>query len=580
MPNNEEAKINLDNFIKTSDIRENIINWYDFEEKSNILFIGNDIYTSLFKNRNKVTVIEKDSNLFENIKHNKIVKKHNVNVLEYVQICKEKYDYVIIMDAMKRIGDFVGINSKKRESALNMFLKEISKVLTNDGVILFPVNNKFSIKNFSGATYENGSSYDVILGKEKNTAIFSKKEITNIIENSNFKYHKFYYPFPDHKLPSIVYSDEYLPNENNSKLSYLIYYNPEDIIVFNEMEAVREIVKEGKLDFFANSYFIEISNSKNKLSKVKFASFNNFRKKENKLITKMYDGYVQKEAIYEEGKNHIKKIDQNIKLLNNCNIKISDKVEEGKVYSEFQNFRTLNEILANLIINDELDVALNVIEKWYKLLNERFMCEFCEKSNIKHTIFEKYSIIIDTELKKKMKFLKNGLFDLIFENIFAELDKDNDFKEFIAYDQEWNEQYVPIEFILYRALNNLFYYNSKIKKYITIEELYSKFKIQEYVDAFKLLEEKIQASLIDNSISNLYETTYMALTTTEGLKSIIDAEEDKYNRLQEAVNKTNEDWQKAMDKTQKELTNVQNALKKYRSKDIIYKIKTKIKNKK
>ena len=72
----------------------------------------------------------------------------------------------------------------------------------------------------------------------------------------------------------------------------------------------------------------------------------------------------------------------------------------------------------------------------------------------------------------------------------------------------------------------------------------------------------------------------MALTTTEGLMSIIEAEEYKYNRLQEAVNKTNEDWQKAMDKTQKELTNVQNALKKYRSKDIIYKIKTKIKNKK
>lgn len=579
MPSNE-MKLNLNNFIKTSDIRENIINWYDFKEKSNILFIGEDIYSSLFKFENKVTVIEQDSNLFEKINNNKIAQKYNINLLEYVQICKEKYDYIIIMDAMKRIGDFVEIKSQKKELALNTFFNEAEKILTDEGVILFPVNNKFSIKNFSGATYEGGNSYDVLLGKEKNTAIFSKKEITNIIENSNFKYHKFYYPFPDHKLPSIVYSDEYLPNENNSKLSYLIYYNPEDIIVFNEMEAVREIVKEGKMDFFANSYLIEISNSKKNLSKVKFASFNNFRKKENKMITKMYDDYVQKEPIYEEGKNHIKKIEQNIELLNRCNIEIADRIEDGKVYSKFQNLRTLNEILANLIINDELDVALTVIENWYKLLNERFMCEFCEKSNIKHTIFEKYSIIIDTELKKKMNFLKNGLFDLIFENIFTELDKNNNFKEFIAYDQEWNEQYLPIEFILYRALNNLFYYNSKIKKYITIEELYNKFGIQEYVNSFKLLENKIQAGLVDTSISNLYETTYVALTTTEGLKSVIESETNKYNRLQESVNKTNEEWQKAMDKTYKELENAQIALKKYRNKDIIYKIKMKIKNKK
>lgn len=580
MPSNKEAKVKLDNFIKISDIKENIINWYDFKEKSNILFIGSDIYSSLFKKENKVTLIEQDSNLFEKIKLNKALTKYNMNLIQYVQKYKEKYDYVIVMDAMKRIGEFVNVNSKKRELAINTFLGEVAKILTEDGIILFPINNKFSIKNFSGATYEGSNSYDVILGKEKNTAIFSKKEITNLIENSNFKYHKFYYPFPDHKLPSIVYSDEYLPNENNSKLSYLIYYNPEDTIVFNEMEAVREIVKEGKLDFFANSYLIEISNSEKNLSKVKFASFNNFRKKENKMITKMYDGYVEKEPIYDEGRNHIKQIQKNIEILNKCNIQIADEIRDGKLYSKFQTLRTLNEILVNLIISEELDTALNVIEKWYKLLNENFMCEFCEKSNIKHTIFENYSIILDTELKKKMRFLKNGLFDLIFENIFAELDENNDFKQFIAYDQEWNEEYVPIEFILYRALNNLFYYNSKIKKYITIEELYSKYNISEYVEVFKLLENKIQASLIDSSIANLYQTTYVALTTTEGLKCIIDSEVSKYDRLQQAVNKTNEEWQEAMDRTTKELSNVQNALKKYRNKDIIYKIRTKFKNKK
>ena len=42
---NEFAK-----FINEGDIRENIINWYDFKPESNILFIGDDIYKYILKN--------------------------------------------------------------------------------------------------------------------------------------------------------------------------------------------------------------------------------------------------------------------------------------------------------------------------------------------------------------------------------------------------------------------------------------------------------------------------------------------------------------------------------------------------
>ncbi len=570
MPDLKENLIyDLDYYFENGDIRENLINWYDFKPGSNILFIGNDVYKSLLKSNN-VTIIEEKRELYEKIKIKNSKEILNMTLLELLEsnsYKNKKFDYIVVSSAMKRIGDFVGKN--KRDDAFKEFLTISSKILSEKGVILFPVENKFAIKNFSGATYEGGAAYDVILGKKKNGAIYTKKEITRLIENSNYKYFRLYYPFPDYKLPSIVYSDEYLPNGNNSKLSYLIYFNPDDTIIFNEMSAIREIVKDGMLDYFANSYLIEISNSKENLSKVKFASFNNFRRPENKLITKMYDGYVEKTPIFDVGKKHIESVKENINILKKCNIDIIDKVENGKIISKYQTLPTLNETLGQLVSEEEFEIVKKIIKKWYELLYNSFMCMFCEITEKSPTIFEKYDIIVDNKIKKKMHFLEKGLFDFIFENLFVEFDKEYNFKRIIAYDQEWKEDMVPIEFILYRALFNLYSHNSKISNYIPINEFFVEYGIEEYVYIFENLENKIQDSLIDHKVADAYAKSYAALTNLEGLNSIIEAEKEKYNRLLEATEKTNANWQI-------ELERLQDELKGYRNKDIVYKLKNKL----
>ena len=50
-----------------------------------------------------------------------------------------------------------------------------------------------------------------------------------------------------------------------------------------------------------------------------------------------------------------------------------------------------------------------------------------------------------------MQFVKNGYIDLSFENVFYA-------DEYIFYDQEWYLENLPLEFILYRAINNLYIY--------------------------------------------------------------------------------------------------------------------------
>lgn len=555
-----DNKISFNDFMLNSNIRENLLNWYDFRPNSKILFVGSDIYKSLLENGNEVIMLTLD----ENYKKIDRVRVYNETLLQF-QNRQEKVDYIVVVNEMKRISKYV----EKKEETLSKLINISSKILTERGVLLVTLDNKFSIKNFSGATYDNKEAYDVVLGREKNGAIYSKNELENIVNNSVFKFHKIYYPFPDYHLPSIVYSNEYLVNGNSSKLNYLIYYNPEDKILFNEIEAMHEIAKDGMLNYFSNSFFVEFSNLKESLSKVKFASYNNFRKDENKLITKMYDGFVQKIPLQNASSNHhIENIKYNIEILKKCNLDTCDRVEDNKVISEYQSLPTFNEYIGKMVSEGKIDIIKELIKKWYEIIYNSLMCMFCEKMPQKNDIFAKYGIIVKDKTKQKMHFLKDCLFDLVFENVFVDIDDNYEFKKFIVYDQEWNEKNAPIEFILYRAIKNMMQNNSKISKYLSKEKLYSELNIQEFVEYFEKIDTKIQEELLDKDVANMYSSTYNALTTIEGLIEIINEEKGKFDRLLKDVERTNATWQETLDKTNE---NWENRVKKLEEELIVYK---------
>ncbi len=568
----------FNDFLRETSIRENVINWYDFKKDSSILEIGSDFgQVSKFFVRNNfdITSLEVDEKRCEYI--NSVIpesskfKLLNQNLIEFKNTDK-KYDYILITTSMSRIRDFV-LEEKKQDAFLKLL--EISyNLLKENGIILLATDNKYGIRIFSGATTKNTNSYDILTGKVKDTGVFSKKEIIKLIESSSFKNYKFYYPFPDYKLPSVIYSDEYLPNKNSSKLSYLLYYNPEDTIVFNEAEVLKEIIKDGMPDYFSNSYIIEIAKNKEDFCKAKFVSFNNFRKKTSKMITKIYTDYVEKQSIFEEGKEHIENIRKYIEILEKCGFDVIDEVIDKKLYSKFQSIDNLNDILSEYILNDNIDTALCIIDNWYNYIKEKFnsiiITDNEQISN--NTVFEKYNIDIDTKLKEELTFLKDGFFDIIFENIFTKLDSSNNFEKFLVYDQEWCEKNLPLQFILYRAINNLFYYNPKIAKCLSIETLYNRYKIEKFVDVFKVLEEKIQASLLDTYISNMYKSTYTSLTTLEALQetiyySKISCQDIKkqYEDFIKTVEKTNAQWQVALDESNRKIERLEKKLKEQNS---------------
>ena len=141
-----------------------------------------------------------------------------------------------------------------------------------------------------------------------------------------------------------------------------------------------------------------------------------------------------------------------------------------------------------------------------------------------------------------MTFLKYGLWDMIFQNCFV---IDN---EFYFYDQEWREEKVPINFMLYRAIK----YFPEIRFYLTIEELYDILNIDEsMINLFEELDNKLQENIRNEHMWKIHrqgktvkELKIEKLTADHkvNLRNIVLAQKDaEINNLKAEIDKLNKD---------------------------------------
>lgn len=423
------------------EIKSNIINWYDFRENSNILVIGNYLKE----------VIEKMS-----LKLSRIVYIDNFKE----QSLDETFDYILIKDDLN-------------------VLDCVKKFLKPDGTILLLINNRIGISNFAGA-----DDFKSICEEKEN--VYTKKEIENILTEQGFSSYKFFYPLPNYQIANVIFSDDYLPEYNNTKLMNTNLYEKENVIVFDERKAIQQLTKVGEFQNFANSYLVEI----NPKTEIKFVSFNNIRKKEYRLCTKLYKDYVVKEYTNEASKLHIANMENHIKNLREHGFEIIDRTENEKIVSKYISEETLYQNILKLINARQVENAVELIQLWFKEIKSKFIMDRTDRLNQ-----EIFAQNIDLS---NLTIVKNAYIDLVFENTFM---IDNNF---VFFDQEWVVDNLPLEFILYRAINNMYMYNSEIEEIIARKEFLEKFNLLNYLSMFEEIEKVIQNVIIDREIMQYY----------------------------------------------------------------------------
>ena len=227
---------------------------------------------------------------------------------------------------------------------------------------------------------------------------------------------------------------------------------------------------------------------------------------------------------------------QNIKLntkkLTELGFEMLDKIEENKVISKYIEGDTLDKIIAKNILNKNIEKAYELIDNWYNYIKEKLI------KNKKSAINE--NIKVAKEELEGLTILKNGYIDLVFENTFY---KDG---KFMFFDQEWYKDGIPIEYLLYRAINNMYSYNLELNGILSKTQIFKRYNLEKYLELFKKIEEFIQKDIIDEkmqainnlSLEKLYDINMASLLVKqiENYKQN-DAKQTKYITEIETDNK-------------------------------------------
>ena len=167
-----------------------------------------------------------------------------------------------------------------------------------------------------------------------------------------------------------------------------------------------------------------------------------------------------------------------------------------------------------------------------------------------------------------------GLWDMILKNCFI-IDGNC-----VFFDQEWVEENVPMEFLIYRSIMNVEKLRSKIDEY----KIFEKMGIEKYITLFEELDGKITEEIIDKDIfgffqrkhaNPIYENYYLREEKRKLEQENEELKEEKEKIIQEQkmiqknLEKQNDEMKRKLEgiydsrswKIAKKITGIKNSLK-------------------
>jgi SAM-dependent methyltransferase len=170
---------------------------------------------------------------------------------------REHFDIIFCIGVYEYANAFVAA-SNPYDTVLQYF----HNALTPDGILVLAIENQFGLKYFASRREDHtGIKFDGLEGYPhfgNKAKTFGYQDLTNQL-HKYFAQTKFYFPYPDYKLPSCILSKELFKKVKAGELignfSYRDYfYNQKSL--FDEKLVLLEIDKNNQLPFFSNSFLV------------------------------------------------------------------------------------------------------------------------------------------------------------------------------------------------------------------------------------------------------------------------------------------------------------------------------------
>ena len=494
-------------FYLTTSVRSNIINWFPFEKTDEVLEIGCGCgtITKVLTDKCANVVCVEGSKRRAEITYYRNQDKDNLEVyagnFDDVKI-KKKFDYVILIGVFEYAKLFF-----ESKTPFDDFLNKIKNVLKDTGKVLIAIENRYGIKYWAGADEDHiREKYVGLTGYDKyKIQTFGKKEFVDMIKRCGFSKYKFYYPFPDYKLPSVIYTDDRVPSK--SEIDMIPIYPYGSTISFNVRDVLKGLVDNDSFGFFSNSYMVEFGFDKAEMSDVIYARMPVNRKEDYKTITVQNKNDFYKLPSNELAANHLEQYINVHKLLKQENIKTCDihKKDDKYIIEKVDGELFVDHLLRSVYSYDleKFDVEIDKLVEFYHSISRY--------DYIKNPIIQG----LKQSYKDRTHILKLSIIDGNCSNIIV---NNNDY---YLIDQEWlAEGELPADYLIYFSLVHIFAFNIGEYLDVSLEKYLKKYNInKKKVDLFNSIEEKYYKT--DLNVKDDYATNILDMCSSSNSGAVM-----------------------------------------------------------
>lgn len=362
-------------FYHLSSLRENIVEWLPIKKGDKVLEVGSGcgaITGALAGKAGSVTCIDlslKRSQI--NAYRHQDMDNIYIHVGNFKDVEKDldcDYDYVMLIGVFEYGQGYMG-----SETPYEDFMNILKKHLKPGGRMVIAIENKLGLKYFAGCREDHSGKYfdgieDYPTG-EGSARTFSGAGLEGIMKRCGVEEYSFYYPYPDYKFPTTIFSDRKLP-KTGELYQNIRNFDRERVLLFDEQKAFDMILKEGLFPQYSNSYLLVVGPELT----TEYVKYSNDRAPEFAIrtdIIKEKDGYVvTKCGMSEAASSHVDNmLSMGEKLeaaYEGTGMVFNKCIKEDGLRFEFLQGVTLEEILDACIQKGDEERFLALVDRYRK----------------------------------------------------------------------------------------------------------------------------------------------------------------------------------------------------------------------
>lgn len=379
--------------------RENIVEWLPIDKSMKVLEVGSGcgaITGALARKAGEVTCIDLSKkrsmvNAYRHMGHENVtIHVGNFQDIEPDLPCD--YDCICLIGVFEYGQAYIDSKHPYED-----FLRIIEKHRKKDGYIAIAIENKLGLKYWAGCKEDHlGTWFSGLEDYPEGGVVrtFTKDGLVKIARECGFSDISMYYPYPDYKFMTTLYSDERLPRTGELS-SNLRNFDRERLQLFDEKRVFDTLIKEGQFPLFSNSYMMLLGAPPS----VKYAKYSNDRADsfqiKTLLVEEAADGKIEKRiekhALYEAAEAHIGQIQQayeqlserfegSMLAINRCKMINPSAENETKhvegnpdsyVVFEFLEGKTLEELLDECLEKNDIDKFHMLFDEYMQKISYR-----------------------------------------------------------------------------------------------------------------------------------------------------------------------------------------------------------------